>query len=294
MKLWCLQFTLTLYVVKKNCVRERDSSSRNFKDHGRWFINRFRNCSILFSFCKMLPTLSGFWSCPWGVLSLWTGRKLFKFRTSKSVNICSIGTGYFEQGSSGVLCKSSQPPCLCDLSSAANSVAVFPILSAKPSEGAGFDSFSKSLRVAGIIHQPQSCEGACWSCASSFRPKPRGKLPKACREPPGTPARWKCRYEGGVIESARGVLGQIWAVLVLGAQMGVFIRGLGFFICGVSELTERCRVPLQTPEHGYVFQKNSQTGVLVYKEVIPSLDICACWDPNNPAFETRFNPVALQ
>lgn len=95
---------------------------------------------------------------------------------------------YLEQRSSGVLCKSSQPHCLCDLSSTAKSMAIFPIQSVKPNEGPGFDWFSRSLWVDGISHQSKSCEGVCGSCASSFCPKLWGKLPAACRDLPGVPA----------------------------------------------------------------------------------------------------------
>lgn len=104
----------------------------------------------------------------------------------QNLNIHSTVRGDFERRSSVVLCTRSQPPCLCDLSSTAKPVAVFPILSTKANEGAGFDYFSSSPWADGISHQSkQAVKEPGEPTPAPFAPNRGAELPTARRDPPG-------------------------------------------------------------------------------------------------------------
>lgn len=89
---------------------------------------------------------------------------------------------------------------------------------------AGFDCFSKSLQVAGNIHQSKSCEGAFVVMPIPFAPNCKASCQNLAGKLQACQLDKKCRFVDGVIESDLGVRGHIQAMLMLEVQIVVFIR----------------------------------------------------------------------
>lgn len=105
------------------------------------------------------------------------------FCASEFMNIHSRISEYLEQRGSVVVHKSPNPPCSCDPSSPAASVAEFPILSAQPKEGAGAGCVSRSLQVSGITHQSKSCERSSLKLCQLLLPQTGGRAADSSRGP---------------------------------------------------------------------------------------------------------------